>query len=347
MQDQTPSPTQTDPQLPAAVARAAASVCAVPLRHGSASAVLWQPGMALASASALGRHLRHAKLEVLLPSGEARAAELRGFDLGTDVAALALDSGEAPPIVPIVPAPAPEAPAAAAARAARVGDFVFAVGRSAAGLVQASFGHIGQVGGAWRSWRGGRIDELIRLDGGLYPGLEGAALCRADGTCLGLASSAFSRHHGVVLPAATLDRVAAALLAHGHVPQPSIGIAAQPARAVLDGQGVDGLLVSSLAEGGPAGQAGVLVGDTIVAADGQPTPTVDALREAFAGAGVGRPVVLQVARGGHAVRLEVTAVERSRRDAQDGAGAQAGAGAQDGAGTQNGAGAWWGRRGCR
>src|SRR5438034_428777 len=94
------------------------------------------------------------------PIGQARAAR----------------SAEAPAVPPI------ERHAEGSVRA---GDFVFAVGRDASGLVQASFGHVGAAAGAWRTWRGGRIESLIRLDGGLYPGFAGAPVLAADGSAIG------------------------------------------------------------------------------------------------------------------------------------------------------------------
>ncbi|HSI60841.1 MAG TPA: S1C family serine protease, partial [Ideonella sp.] len=194
-----------------------------------------------------------------------------------------------------------------AAPAVRAGDFVFAVGRSAAGLTQASFGHIGAAAGEWRTWRGGRVEQLMRLDGGLYPGLEGAPVADASGRVLGVASSAFSRHHGVVLPAATIDRVLDQLLAHGRVPRGYLGIAAQPVRATLDGAEVEGLLVSSVAEDGPAARGGLRVSDVIVRIGGQPVRSLEALRDLLQ---VGAQVPVVVARGGQALELTLAVAER-------------------------------------
>jgi S1-C subfamily serine protease len=191
--------------------------------------------------------------------------------------------------------------------AVRVGDVVFAVGREPSGALQASFGHVGAVAGPWRTWRGGRIERLIRLDGGLYPGLAGAAVGDASGRVLGVASQAFSRHHGVVLPLATIERVVEQLLTHGRVQQGYLGIAAQPVRAMRDGVGVDGLLVSSVADDGPAARAGLLVGDVIVTLGGQPVGSLEGLRERLQ---PGAQVDVDVARGGHAHRVSVQVAER-------------------------------------
>jgi S1-C subfamily serine protease len=184
---------------------------------------------------------------------------------------------------------------------------VFAVGREPSGAVQASFGHVGAVGGAWRTWRGGRVERLIRLDGGLYPGLAGAAVGDASGRPLGVASAALSRHHGIVLPLETVGRVVEQLLVHGRLPHGYLGIAAQPVRALRDGIAVDGLLVSSLADDGPAARAGLLVGDVIVSLGGQPVGSLEGLRERLQ---VGTQVDVDVARGGRAHSVSVLVAER-------------------------------------
>lgn len=275
--------------LPQSVSRVAASVLGVATRRHRSAGVLWRQDVLVGSASALWRA---GTVALTLPDGEQVQGQVRGVDIATDLAAVSFASGSLPV------AAAGEAPPA------RVGDFVFAVGREPSGLVQASFGHVGMAGGEWRTWRGGRVEQLVRLDGGLYPGLSGAAVANAAGQVLGVASPAFSRHHGVVLPVATVQRVLDQLLAHGRVQQGYLGIAAQPARAVLDGAAVDGLLVSSLADDGPAARAGLLVGDVIVQVDGTAVGTLDALRDRLT---VGAQVQLSVVRGGqaHTVALDV------------------------------------------
>jgi len=297
----------SDPRLPDAVDRVAASVVAVVSRRQVAAGVMWRPGLVVTSSTVLWRA---PKVQVVLPGGEAVAGTLRGSDAGTDLAVIELagDHTTAP-----ASSAAARAPASPASRASRVGDFVFATGRDAEGGVHASFGHVGATGGPWRSWRGGDFDALVRLDGGLYPGLAGAAVAGLEGPVLGIASPAFSRHHAVVVPAATIERVLDALLAHGRVPRSHLGIAVQPARATLEGRPVEGLLVSSVAEGGPAARAGLLVGDVIVEAASRPARELEALRGAIAAAPPGTSMPLVVSRAGQRVNLAVDVAEQPPR----------------------------------
>jgi len=289
-------PAPSSASLPDAVERVAGSVLGVLTRRRAASALAWQPGTAVTSASAVWRA---SQVQLVLPGGEAVEARVRGIDAGTDLAALTYVGGAAPAPAPIDPEDA-----------VRVGEFVFAAGREPEGGVHASFGHVGAVGGEWRSWRGGRIERLIRLDGGLYPGLNGAAVARADGRVIGIASPAFSRHHAVVLPAATISRVIDALLAHGRVPRSHLGIAVQPARAAVADRAVEGLLVISVDARGPAAAGGLLVGDVIVAADARPTTSPATLQATLADVAPGGEVALDVTRAGQALNLRIAVAER-------------------------------------
>ena len=284
-----------------AVERVAGSVVGLHSRRmGLSAALAWRPGVLVSAAVAV----RHASnVRIILANGEAVAGTVRGVDPGTDLAVIALDA-QLPPAERRLDPPV------------RVGDFVFATGRDAAGAVHASFGHVGAVGGAWRSWRGGQFDRLVRLDGGLYPGLMGAPVADSQGQVIGIASAALARHHGIVIPAETIDRVADALLAHGRVQRGHLGIAAQPValspamRAAADTQSTAGLLISGVGEDSPAARAGLLVGDILVAAGGRDVPTIDALRDLLHADQIGSRLRLLVLRGGNRQELSVEVGER-------------------------------------
>jgi serine protease Do len=282
--------------LPQAVSRLAQSVVGLSTPKHHSAGVLWRRGVVVGSASALRRA---DTVTLVLPDGERVQGEWRGADASTDLAAVSFDDSSDTGKLSVAER--------ASAAQARVGDFVFAVGREPSGLTQASFGHVGMVGGEWRTWRGGHVGQLIQLDGGLYPGLEGAAVADATGQVWGVASNVLSRHHAVVLPVQTVDRVLDQLLAHGHVQQAYLGIAAQPVRAMQNGEAVPGLLVSSLAEDGPAAQGGLLVGDVIVALGGQAVSSMESLRNLLQ---LGARMRLAVVRGGQSLELSLDVAER-------------------------------------
>jgi len=293
------------PSFPSSVAeaveRAAPSVVGLRARRvGTSSALCWRPGVLVTAASAVGPSER---VQVVLADGSALAGTVRGIDPGTDLAVVTAEASW--PVAERRLDPP-----------ARVGDFVFAVGRDAAGMVHASFGHVGAVAGAWRSWRGAQLDRYLRLDGGLYPGLIGAPVCDAQGRVLGLASASLARHHGIVVPAATVDRVADALLAHGRVRRGHLGIAAQPVplspamRASADSEADTGLLLAGVGEDGAAARAGLLVGDILVSVGGRPVASIEALRDVLGADQIGSRLRVVLLRGGRREELSVEVDEK-------------------------------------
>ena len=67
-----------------------------------------------------------------------------------------------------------------------------------------------------------------------------------------------------------------------------------------------GVLVASLAEAGPAAAAGLRPGELILAVDGEPTPSVDAVHKVLGGQAIGRTLTLRVLREGKLLELPAT-----------------------------------------
>ncbi|PYQ70483.1 MAG: hypothetical protein DMG04_24475 [Acidobacteria bacterium] len=108
-------------------------------------------------------------------------------------------------------------------------------------------------------------------------------------------------------------KTAATVLEHGQLKRGYLGVAGQPVR-LPDNQLADGreeaLLVVGVTSGSPAAAAGVLVGDVIVALDGQAVQSPEDLLDLLLGDRVGRQVTLRVLRAGKATELRVTVGER-------------------------------------
>jgi serine protease Do len=285
-------------QLADIVERTGASVVAVHARRTyPSSGLLWQPGVVLTAAHTIRRET---DIAVALPDGSRTHATLAGVDSGTDVAVLRLESTHG------TPAPLDEA------ASIRPGHYVVAVARDAEGTLTASSGIVGRTGGEWRTWRGGRMDRLIQLDGGLWPGFSGAPIVNAAGRIIGVGTSTFARGRAVVIPVSVLRRSGEQLLAHGRIAQVWLGAGMQAVeippriRERLGLEHTHGLIVVSVASPGPAEKAGVTLGDVLVVLDASPTPDIDSLRSALAEKSIGAPVELKLVRGGELLRLEVT-----------------------------------------
>ena len=305
MNSSTAAGTAPDPSIPAFAAhsdalaalveRVATSTLAVRGRRGTlATAVVWQPGLVVTAAHVFRR--APAAITLIGAEGQSVEATLVGLDTSTDIALFRLAVTDAAAFPPV---------ATGDAAGVRAGQVVVAVGRSGEGDAIASSGIVNRAAGPWQTWLGGSLDRLIRLDGGVYDGLSGAPVADARGAVIGLATAALSRSYGIVVPTSTVARVVAALLANGHVARPWLGIGAQPVPVAGETEAqATGLLISSLAPGGPAERAGLLIGDIVVRAAGQIAADLRALRDALA-AHVGRAATLSILRGGVAREVEV------------------------------------------
>ena len=288
--------------LAALVAMAAPRVVSVESHRSRCSGFIWRAGLVATADEALAEE---GEVVVRLSDGRAVPATVVGRDPATDVALLRIEpAGEAPPR--LEPARAP----------ARVGALAVAVGAQAGGVV-AALGSVAVSGPAWRSLRGGEIDARLELDLTLRRQAEGGLALDADGGVLGMVVFA-PRRQVLVIPWATLERVAARLLAHGRVARGYLGLGLQPVRldaGMRAGVGADraagiGAMVMSVDSTGPGAAAGVRQGDVIVAWDGRPVDAIGALLRALGPDSVGRVVALSLLRAGEAMRLDLTIGER-------------------------------------
>jgi len=133
-----------------AVERAGRSVVSV--KEGGRAGVsgtIWRDGLVVtAEHTTRGQQ----ELTIELPAGGSSSATVVGRDPTTDVALLRLKDN------------LPASTEFADAPQIRVGNLVLAVGRRVKHGLAASHGMISALGAAWRTWRGGRIDQWIRLD---------------------------------------------------------------------------------------------------------------------------------------------------------------------------------------
>jgi serine protease Do len=172
-------------------------------------------------------------------------------------------------------------------------------------------GIVSAVSGDWRTWRGGRLDQYIRLDLTLYPGSSGGAVVNTAGEVFGIATSALSRIAGVAIPSATIDRVVEQILSRGRVSRGYLGVGLQPVE-LPDHQ--KALIVLSLAPEGPAATAGVLMGDILVSLAGAPVAETEDIQTALESHPVGQSVEAGIVRGGVAKTIDIVVGERPRRE---------------------------------
>ncbi|HUN40216.1 MAG TPA: S1C family serine protease [Acetobacteraceae bacterium] len=277
------------------VAAVAPCVVAIGTGRHHASGILWRPDVVVASAQTLPD-----RVDFTLRRGGAEfIAKLAGCDPGTNVAALRL----AEPIEAALPSAAPTP---------RVGSLAVAVGADDTGVPTARLAMVHATGPAWHSQAGGRIDALLRLDVRVGTD-EGGPVLDSAGQLLGM-STAGPRRRALAIPVATIDRVLDPLLTEGRVARGWLGTGLQPVmvpETLRTAAGQDsGMMVMSLAPGGPAAAAGVLAGDILLDLDGTPVRRMRALAAAMGPEQIGKSVALRLLRAGALQTLSVTIAAR-------------------------------------
>jgi S1-C subfamily serine protease len=269
--------------------------------HYASSGVHWRPGVVVTADHTIGQD---EDIQITLPGGKRVDATLAGRDSGTDIAVLKMEGlGSA-------------AANSMGDGSASVGELALVLGRSPDSGPNASLGVISAISGPWRTWRGGRLDQYIRLDATLFPNSSGGAVVDCRGRLLGIATPGLSRIAGLAIPASSVNRVIDALLAKGYMPRGYLGVGIQPVaipealRASLSVPNEGGVMVVSVERGGPADQASVLLGDILLSIGSTQLDQIDDL-QAFSDSGViGKPVKAKLIRAGALHEVEITIGER-------------------------------------
>jgi S1-C subfamily serine protease len=295
--------------LGAAVEKAAAAVLTVHGRRRFPSGgVQWRKGVVVTANHTVRRD---EGITLTLPDGRAVPATVTGRDPTTDLAVLTIQEGEVA---------LPELGETASLKA---GHLAVAVGR-VDGVSRASLTAIGLLGGPWRTWYGGEIEQLIRLDRELHPTLSGGPLVDTRGRVLGINTSGLSRILGVTIPVVAVNRVVQVLLEKGHVPRGYLGLGflsiplphnLQDQKVLSQVASTAGrcLIVLSVDPEGPAGRAGVLVGDLVAGLDGVPVRDTEDVQRLLGVERVGKSVTASIIRGGNPIEVMMTVSERPYR----------------------------------
>ena len=272
------------------VAKAAPSIVSVRSRRFAASGFVWQQGLIVTPDETLADE---GEIAVTLAGGETVPAAVVGRDPSTDIALLRVERSDLLPVTLTV------ADIAAGALTIVVG--------ADAGAPTTALGMVARLGAAWRSLRGGAIDARIELDASLRRRSEGGVVLDAYGQAIGMAVFA-PRRRVLVIPAQTIERVAATLQSCGKVARGYLGLGLH--RVSIDGSDTAGAIVISIDPQGPAAKAGFLQGDVLTTWNGQPLRHVFSLARLLGPDSVGTIVTLGLRRAGEAREIPLTIGER-------------------------------------
>ena len=274
-------------------------------RHLSSSGVYWRDGIIVTAAHTIRRT---DEISVTVASGQSVVATLAGVDPSTDLAVLKIDNPELSP------------PLFGDAAQLKVGHVVLAVGRGAQRGLNATLGIVGVLGGSWRTWRGGLIDQFIGLDLVLHPGAAGGPLTDTHGRVLGINTLGLSRSMALTIPVSTVNRVVTHLLEKGHMGLGYLGLGMRPIplpenlKSTLNLSADSGLIVVTVEPDGPGSKAGVLFSDVIIALEGTAVSNIRDLQAFLEPESVSKTIPVSIIRGGKPIEINVTIGERRRRN---------------------------------
>jgi serine protease Do len=209
------------------------------------------------------------RVVVTLPDGSDVTAAVLGEDPLTDIAVLKVDRGSLPTV------------ALGRSTDLMIGEWVVALGNPYAyllGNAEPSVS-VGVVSATGRNIlpggdQTGLYLDMIQTDAAINPGNSGGPLANALGEIVGVNSSIFSNSGGSVglgfaIPIERAVRVAEEIIRNGSVRRAWVGLDVQGARAMRDWKSQGGVVVASVAPGGPAARAGVRQNDVLVEANGR------------------------------------------------------------------------------
>ncbi len=247
---------------------------------------------------------RAARIRVSLADGREFDAELVGADPNNDIAVLrAVSREELPWIAP------------GSSSDLMVGEPVIAIGNPFGLSNTVTTGVISALDRSIRAERR-TFHGFLQTDASINPGNSGGPLLNADGELIGINTAVYQSGQGIgfAIPIDVAKRVVRELIEHGEVQPVWLGLEFQdltPAlrEALRLPAGLGGAVVSGVAEGGPAGRAGLRVGDLVSHLDDRPVESARGFFERLESATRGQILRLAVWRDGKKLALPVPAEE--------------------------------------
>lgn len=201
-----------------------------------------------------------------------------------------------------------------------VGQKVFAIGNPF-GLDQTlTTGVVSALGREITSATGRTIHNVIQTDAAINPGNSGGPLLDSAGRLIGVNTAIYSPSGassgiGFAVPVDEVNRVVPQVIRNGRVIRPGLGVVLANQKLVRD-LDLPGVLVLKVRPGSSAARAGIrgtrqvrgglVLGDIILAVNGEPVKDYNSLRDQVERYKVGDTVTLTLLRNGEKVKVSLT-----------------------------------------
>ena len=278
-------------------------------RHATGSGFLFTPDGYLLTNS----HVVHGAAGLLVRLNEEPAveADLVGNDPDSDLAVLRIGSASALPFVEF-----------GDSAALRVGQVAIAIGNPLGYSKSVTTGVISALGRTLRAGSGRLMHDVIQTDAALNPGNSGGPLVDSKGRVIGVNTAMIREAQAICFATGinTAKWVIGQLFAHGRVRRAYIGVSGANVRIAtrivrhFDLPSAGAVHVVEVAAGSPAANAGVAVGDRMVALDGERVDGIDGLQRLLDASRIGRRCELKLLRRAAVFSLSVEPIELPARD---------------------------------
>jgi S1-C subfamily serine protease len=206
-----------------------------------------------------------------------------------------------------------------------VGQTVYAIGNPF-GLDQTlTAGIVSALGREIKAVNGRTIQNVIQTDAAINPGNSGGPLLDSSGRLIGINTAIYSPTGssagiGFAVPVETINRVVPQIIKHGKVIKPGLGVSLAN-RGIAEQLGITGALVINVQPGSTAEKAGIrgtaqvfggiVLGDIIIAVNGNKIEDHDDFRNELDRYRVGDTVTLIIIRDKRPMEIEVLLEEVS------------------------------------
>jgi serine protease Do len=244
------------------------------------------------------------------PTDHGRPAKVVGVDPDTDIAVIKIDASGALPTVKM-----------GNSDSTQVGEWVVAIGEPFELAKTVTTGVISAKNRTIEPGAKGQFQHFLQTDAAINPGNSGGPLINMDGQVIGVNTAIYTQSAGYqgigfAMPSNTVVQVYNDLIGPEHkVVRGSIGISFQQDLPAAVGRVYgfkSGVLVSSVAKGGPAEQAGIKVGDIITSVDGKPIKDGDDLVNTITARHPGSTAKIGYLRNGQQQSATVTIQDRTK-----------------------------------
>jgi len=272
-------------------------------RQGSGSGFVITPdGFVLTNSHVVHRAER---VEVTLQDGRRPDAYVVGDDPDTDLAVVRVFAPQLRPV------------RLGESGNIRVGQVAIAIGNPYGFQCTVTAGVVSALGRSFRASTGRLIDDILQTDAALNPGNSGGPLVNSHGEVIGVNTAVILPAQGICFAIGidTAKYVAGWLIKDGKIRRSYLGVGGQNVplhrRLVRHYQlpVPSGVLVIAVTPGGPAELAGVREGDVMIAFNGHPLPSIDALHKLLTADQIGAESRLTIIRGSEQLALPIKPAE--------------------------------------